>query len=121
MTLAHMNAKQRFVRFLAAVIAALISCLFVSVYNWACSASYGHPNPAITDSVVRNAPYAYAVPIVMLLFGVGLFRSRKDRAVALESLISLLWIAAFAWALTAIFAWQLTHIEIWSGAGRNLR
>jgi|ERR1035441_17904 hypothetical protein len=116
-----MSAKQHLVRLLAAAVAALVSCLFVSGYSLACSLSYPPNYPAFTQWIFRNARYAYALPIAMLILGVWLLRSRQDRPVALECLVSLLWIGAFVWVLTAILAWQLVHIELWSGAGRNLR
>lgn len=116
-----MSPTQRLVRLLAAAIAALVSCLFVSGYSLACSLSYRPNYPAFTEWVLRNARYAYALPIIMLLIGIWLLRRHPDRSVALECLLSLLWIGAFAWVLTALYAWQLVHIEIWSGAGRNLQ
>lgn len=111
-----MSAKQHLVKLLAAVTAALVSCLFVHGYNWACLLSYGPPNAVLTDSIFRNARYAYVVPILMLFFGIVLLRSPKDRSVGLDCLVSLAWIGALLWVLLAIYAWQLTHIEIWSGA-----
>ena len=116
-----MSAKQRLVRLLAAVIAASVSCLFVSGYNLACSLSYAPNYPAVTRWIIRNARYAYALPFAMLILGFWLLRSRQDRPVALDCLVSLLWIGAFVWVLTAILGWQIEHIELWSGAGRSLR
>jgi len=116
----HMTTKLRLVRLLAAAVAALASCLFVSGYSLACSLSYRPSYPVFTDWILRNARYAYALPLMILILGVGFLRGKQERPAAHECLVALLWIGAFVWALVAIYGWQLAQIEIWSGAGRNL-
>ncbi len=112
-----MASKQHLIRLLAAVTSALLSCSFVSMYNVAGVLAYerGRSLPAITASVVRWAPFAHVVPGALLVVGLLLLRSRKDKSVALECVASLGWLGALAWVLVAIFAWQLTHIELYSG------
>ena len=112
-----MTTKHLVIRLLAAVAALLLSCSFVSVYNVAGSLSYerGRSLPAITASVVRWAPYTYALPVALLLIGVAFLRSRRDRYVGIECIVSVGWLGALAWVLIAVFAWQLTHIELYSG------
>ena len=117
----HMSTKLRLVRLLAATVAALASCMFVSGYSLASSLSYRPNYPAFTDWILRNARYAYALPLMILIFGVGLLRGKQDRPAAHECLVALLWVGAFVWALVAIYGWQLAQIQIWSGAGRNLK
>lgn len=109
-----MSTKLRIVRLLAAVIAALISCLFVSGYNWASllSVERGQGLPAITDSVNQYAPWAYSIPLISGLLGIVLLRNRRRKFVLFEALIAFTWVAAFFWVLAAIFSWQLAHIEI---------
>lgn len=115
-----MSNKQFLVRFLAAVLAAFASCFFVRFYSVACSLSYRPNYPALTEWVLRNAKNAYAIPVIVLGVGVWVLMTKKAAGVALEILVAVIWIGAFAWVLAAIYAWQLAQIEIWSGAGRNL-
>ena len=112
-----MTTRHHIIRLLAAVAALLLSCSFVSMYNAAGSLSCerGRSLPAITASVVRWAPYTYALPVALLLIGVVFLRSRRDRSVGIECVVSVGWLGALAWVLIAVFAWQLTHIELYSG------
>src|ERR1035437_6199829 len=96
--------------------ASLVSCFFVHAYSWTCSACYGHVDLPIANAILHNAGYAYAVPVVILLLGLLLLWSTKDRTVAIECVNALAWLSAFAWALTAILFWQVSQIRISSGA-----
>ena len=111
------NDKGRLVRLLACAVVALISCFFVSRYNWACSLSLerGMAPPAVAAWVGAAAPYAYAAPVLLFLLGVFLLRRGSGSIVACEGLIAISWLGAFARALTAIFARQVAHIVAYSG------
>lgn len=115
-----MSTKQQLVRLLAAVAIAVISCRFVTAYNVAALLSHerGRSLPAFTDAVVQYAAYAYVVPVAVLLLGLMLLRSTKDRRVMFECLIALAWILAFSWVLIALNSWQWTHVELFSGPYR---
>jgi uncharacterized BrkB/YihY/UPF0761 family membrane protein len=109
-----MTSKPRLIRLCAAVIALLISCLFVSAYNQASLLSYerGRSLPEVTGVVVDYAGWAYCLPVVVLLLGLWLLFRKGDRDVAFECLVSFGWLAAFFWALAAILAWQVTHMKL---------
>ena len=68
--------------------------------------------PAITIVVVDCARYAYAFPVVILVFGLCLLKSRTPRPAVLESIIALAWVFAFCWSFAVIFSWQVSHIRI---------
>lgn len=106
-----MSTKQGLVRLLAAALATLVACIFVTAYNWV-SHDPRYLLPAITRWLVAFTPYAYGVPVLVLLIGVVLLRSRTERIVAFEGLIATAWILAFCWVLASLFSWQLTHVEI---------
>ena len=68
--------------------------------------------PAITIWVIALTQYAYAIPVIVLVSGIFLLRSRKARPIVFESLIALAWIFAFAWALITILVWQIARVRI---------
>ena len=108
------------VRLLAAVAAGFISCRFVSAYNSASffSTERGVALAAFTGSVIRYAPYAYAVPTALLVLGSLLLRGRQDRFLIFECVVASAWLLALAWVLVAIEAWQVNHIILYSGHPR---
>jgi len=112
-----MNDKGRLVRLLASAAAALVSCLFVSRYNWASylSLERGQSLPAVTRYLVHATPYAYAIPGLVVLLGVVLVRRGSGSIVAFECLVAIAWLIALGWALAAVFAWQVVHIVLYSG------
>ncbi len=104
------------VRLLGCAAAALISCFFVSRYNWASALTFerGVGFPGLTRAINSGAPVAYALPASVLLLGLLLLRRYPRSEVAFEILVWLSWLGAFAWALTAIYAWQVAHILIYN-------
>src|SRR5262245_6052363 len=98
-------SSKRLIRLITAVVAALASCSFVSLYSMACSLSYRPNYPIFTGWVLGNARYAYALPILTLISGLWLLRKGEAKDVALECLVSVLWLCAFVWVLAAIYAW----------------
>jgi hypothetical protein len=115
-----MSRSEHLVKVLGAFLALLLSCLFVSRYNWASSLAvdaHGRPWPAVTEYLVRAAPYAYVIPVAVLLSGVLLLRHSQRSATALQILIALGYLAAFFWSMAAIYVWQVAHIETVSNPG----
>jgi hypothetical protein len=112
-----MTAGSNLVRLLAAAVAGSVSCLFVSLYGRFALIAFREewPDaqlPRLTRYVLELAPYAYALPAVVLASGIFLLKGRTSRLIILESVIALAWVFALVWALTAIFVWQLTHVRI---------
>jgi hypothetical protein len=94
-----------------------MSCLFVSLYGQVSAIAFlqewpGTQLPMWTRFVLELAPYAYAVPVVLLASGIFLLKGRTSRPIILESVIALAWVFALVWALVAIFAWQLTRSHL---------
>lgn len=96
---------------LAAVLATLVACAFVSAYNFL-SLDMRNQLPAFTRWLLALTPYSYTVPAIVASIGVVLLRSRTARPIALEVLTASAWLFAFSWVLVALLCWQLTHVEI---------
>jgi len=105
------------VRLLACVAAALISCVFVSLYSWASALTLdrGMALPAVARVVVSFMACAYAFPGAVLFLGAVQLRKYPRSVVAFECLVACAWLGALFWVLTAIYAWQVVHIELYSG------
>lgn len=112
-----MNTGSNLVKLLAASTVGFTSCLFVSLFGkvspWVFKQEQpGDVLPAITIWVIDLTQYVYAIPAMVLVAGIFLLRSRKERPVAFEIVIALAWIFAFVWALTSIFVWQVARVRI---------
>ncbi len=106
--------KVPLVRLLTAAAVALIACVFVSQYNWIANITRdpGPSLPAITGLVWRYSAYAYALPLLVLSFGVFFLRRSGLESVGLECTISVAWMGALLWILFALWAWELPRIHL---------
>ena len=106
--------KVPLIRLLTAVAVALIACAFVSQYNWVANITRdpGASLPFYTGLVWRYSSYAYALPVLVLSFGVFFLRRRGVESVGLECTISVAWMAALLWILFALWAWELPLIQL---------
>jgi hypothetical protein len=67
--------------------------------------------PAITDVALYCSPFAYVVPVILLILGVSFLRKRDSGLVGLECTISVMWLLGLFWALFNILAWELPRVE----------
>ena len=106
--------KVPLVRLLTAAAVALIACAFVSQYSWIASITRDPDAslPFYTGLVWRYSSYAYALPVLVLSFGVFFIRRSGAERVGLECVISVAWIAALFWILFALWAWELPRIQL---------
>jgi hypothetical protein len=106
--------KVPLIRLLTAVAVALIACAFVSQYNWVANITRdpGASHPFYTSLVWRYSSYAYALPVLGLLFGVFFLRRSGGESVGLECTISFAWMATLLWILFALWAWELPLIQL---------
>lgn len=110
-----MASRIEIVRFLAAVVAAFVACLFVSYYSRTSGLDFvqtfgnGVPMPFFTRCVAEYSSYAYLVPV--LVFGVGITLMRRRASdLALEMMVGFAWIGALGWVLFAIWAWRIAMV-----------
>jgi len=109
-----MRKKVPLVRLLTATAVALIACAFVSQYSKVAKITR-EPDaslPFYTGLVWRHSSHAYALPVLVLLFGVFFIRRSGAESVGLECTISVAWIAALLWILFALWAWELPLIQL---------
>src|SRR5688500_15177050 len=104
------------VRLIFAIAASSVAALFVYLFSEysALAHKYAHPDQNVVYSALNEilrdrSAYAFAIPCIAVVMGVGLTRKSKW-PVLLETLIQCCWLFALAWPLFAILSWQLENI-----------
>ena len=110
----EMSNSTRYIKLTSAILAALASCAFVSIYSK--MSSYTQviqdqgSRPFIADMLVLYAHYAYVVPVILLIIGLWSILRKND--VALELLVALAWLFAFVWLAYTLLAWRTAEVPV---------
>ena len=111
------------VRLAVAGAAAVVATWFV----WAYCANFYHnlvvhfdlALPWTTEFVVRMGPWAWLVPVWLLVIG-AVCLARRRAAVVVALVTALLWLFAVAWPLFCLWAWQVPFVRLTSSLGTGL-
>ena len=92
-----------------AVLVALISCIFVSLYTEVCLSQYVQAQtilPRITMPLPLWRYCAFGVPVALLAVGIWIGK-RPGLSLQAELLLGGAWVFAFLWFAYALLAWRV--------------
>ena len=104
-----MTPRNYYVRLGMAVLAALIACVFVSLYTEVCLSQYVRADtilPCITMPLPLWRYYAFSIPVVLLAVGIWIGK-RPVLTLKAELLLGAAWVFAFLWLAYALLAWRV--------------
>jgi hypothetical protein len=110
-----MNSANWIARIATCTIAASVGAAFVYLYN-AVKANnarwQGVELPSLTAFYAWASPWGFAVPVAILLAGVGCLRGKTRPDLMLHIVSYSGWLYALAWSLGCILAWEIPYVII---------
>jgi hypothetical protein len=112
-----MTPNVQLLRLFTAVLSALASCCFVTYYTLLSlkRLAVDNPHKGLTPALVMLQHYgvwSYGLPILMLVLGIWLLRTRPNAVVRVELVIGMTWLFSCTWAALCLLVFQGQSIPL---------